>query len=222
MQAGQSATGASFVNASGAPLDMTEVSMTGYNKATYEGGSISVQQLTAEGGVKAGTYLTWWDDEDGTGWWDEGTSDWLEKGKIILTPGTGLWLTANSAEEKLLSAGGVITEGADVTLRAGQTLVANPLPTNVSFDNSTAGGKFIAVTGYNRETYEGGSISIQQLTAVGGVVAGSYFTWWDDEDGTGWWDEGTSDWVSGKFLIPGVAIWTTANSTDEEVSFPAL
>lgn len=222
MTAGYSATGVSFINTTGGAIDIRDVKMTGYDYETYEGGSIVVQQLNADGTGKYGTMLEWWDDADGTGWYDPSINDWVAEGAVMLAPGTGLWLEANSEKEKLVSAGEVITKGADVTLRPGQTLVCNPIPTAITFDNAVGEGKFIAAIGYNKETYEGGSIVIQQLNADGSGKYGTMLEWWDDQDGTGWYDPSVNDWVSGLSLEPGVAIWTTANSTDEKISFPAL
>ena len=97
--------------------------------------------------------------------------------------------------------------------------------TGVSFINTTGGAidiRDVKMTGYDYETYEGGSIVVQQLNADGTGKYGTMLEWWDDQDGTGWYDPSVNDWVSGLSLEPGVAIWTTANSTDEKISFPAL
>ena len=78
----------------------------------------------------------------------------------------------------------------------------------------------IIPTGYNKDTYEGGSIYIQSLDYRGKQVSGSVYFWYDDEDGTGWFD-GNDDFVENDSLPAGAGIWVKANSTSEKINFPA-
>ena len=78
----------------------------------------------------------------------------------------------------------------------------------------------IIPTGYNKDTYKGGSIYIQKLDYQGYQVDGSDFYWWDDEDGTAWFDI-DDNVVEGESLNPGEAIWVKANNTSEKLNFPA-
>ena len=88
------------------------------------------------------------------------------------------------------------------------------------FNDDNNNGKFIAPMGYNAETYEGGSISVQKLDKDGYMVAGSKFYWYDDEDGTAWFD-GSDEEVEGEVLNPGEAVWVKANATTEKLNFPS-
>ena len=81
-------------------------------------------------------------------------------------------------------------------------------------------GKGIVAGGYDRDTYEGGTIYVQLLDERGRMVEGSKYFWYDDEYGTGWLD-GADNEVTGKKLDAGVGIWVRANSTNERITFPA-
>ena len=226
MVAGNNATGASFVNTSGGPIDLTDIKMTGYVREDYEFGSIWMQQLSADGGTIEGSAFQWFDDEDnGQGWWDMDNSQIVEPGEVTLPAGTGLWLESFDNTVKLESAGQVLQAGIDVNLCAGNTLVVNPYPVAVTLNRLAAGGKFMAIAGYIKDEYEFGSVWMQQLNAEGGTVEGSAFQWFDDEDnGCGWWDMDNSLIVEDDDvkLDAGIAVWIEATSEDEKISFPAL
>lgn len=214
-----SAMGAQFVPVDGKAIDMTEIIPTGYDKDMYEGGSIYVQWLDANGRGVFGKQYFWYDDEDGTGWFD-GSDNPLEKGKTVLEAGEGLWVRANSTAEGLRIAGVVPAASTDIYLRKGYKLVVNPAPESVNWNDDDSNGKFIVAGGYDRDTYEGGTIYVQYLDAYGRGVEGAQFFWYDDEDGTGWFD-GQDEFVTGKKLDAGVGIWVRANSTNEKITFPA-
>ena len=78
----------------------------------------------------------------------------------------------------------------------------------------------IIPTGYDKETYKGGSITVQLLDEQGYQVNGSHYSWYDDEDGTAWFDD-DDDEVKGEVLLPGEAIWVKANNTSEKLNLPA-
>lgn len=219
LRKGSSAIGAQFVPVDGKAIDLTEIIPTGYDKETYEGGSIYVQWLDARGRMVEGSMYYWYDDEDGTGWFD-GSDNPLEKGKTVLEAGEGLWVRANSTAEGLRIAGVVPTASSDIYLRAGSKLIVNPAPESVNWNDDGNNGKFIVAGGYDRDTYEGGTIYVQLLDERGRMVEGSMYYWYDDEDGTGWFD-GQDEFVTGKKLDAGVGIWVRANSTNEKITFPA-
>ena len=219
LKSGNTAIGAQFVPAAGEKLDLTDIVPTGYDKATYEGGSIYIQSLDERGKMVTGSKYFWYDDEDGTGWFD-GSDELVEKGSVTYDVGEAIWVKANSTGEKLQTAGAVASESVDVYLRAGNILIANPTPVAVNWNDDDGNGKFISVSGYDRDAYEGGSIYVQQLDERGKMVTGSKYFWYDDEDGTGWFD-GSDELVEGKSLPAGCGIWVKANSTSEKINFPA-
>ena len=208
-----------FVAVGGAAMDLTDIIPTGYNKDTYEGGSIYIQSLDYRGKQVSGSVYFWYDDEDGTGWFD-GSDEPVVKGQVTYAAGEALWIKANSTTEKLQSSGQVANTSIDVYLRSGNKLVCNPTPVAVNWNDDDDNGKFISVSGYNKASYEGGSIYAQQLDYRGKQVAGSVYFWYDDEDGTGWFD-GNDDFVENDSLPAGAGIWVKANSTSEKINFPA-
>ena len=219
LKAGFSATGAQFVPISGAGMDLCDIVPTGYNKDTYVGGSIYVQSLDANGYTVDGSMYYWYDDEDGTAWFD-GSDEEVVRGQVTFGPGDAVWVKGNSTTEKLQSSGAVANGSIDVYLRAGFKLVCNPTPVAVPFNDDNGNGKFIAPMGYNVDTYVGGSIYVQKLDKDGYTVDGSMYYWYDDEDGTAWFD-GSDEEVSGEALNPGEAIWVKANATTEKLNFPS-
>jgi len=219
LKAGFSAAGSQFVPISGEGTDLCDIVPTGYNKNTYVGGSIAIQSLDANGYTVSGSQYYWYDDEDGTGWFD-GSDEEVVRGQVTFSPGEAVWVNANSATEALQSSGEVANGSIDVYLRAGFKLVCNPTPVAVPFNDDNNNGKFIAPMGYNVDTYVGGSISVQKLDKDGYTVSGSQYYWYDDEDGTAWFD-GSDEEVEGEVLNPGEAIWVNANSTSEKLNFPS-
>lgn len=219
LRAGSLGMGAQFVSMTAEQkMDLCDIVPTGYDKAEYEGGSISVQMLDAQGMMVPGSKYFWYDDEDGTAWFD-GSDNEIQPGKVMLAPGEALWVRANSTDEAVQSAGQVASVAIDVALRAGSKLVCNPTPVAIPFNDDNENGKFIVPMGYDEE-YEGGSISVQKLDAQGMMVPGSKFYWYDDEDGTAWFD-GADEEVEGAVLNPGEAIWVRANSANEKLQFPS-
>jgi len=211
--------GAQFVGVSdGGVVDLTSIKPIGYDYDTYKGGSINVQTLDAGGKMIKGSKYFWYDDDDGTAWFD-GDDEEVVAGQVTFKPGDALWSKANSATEGFQSSGAVATGSIDVYLREGFKLVNNPTPVAIPF-NDDGKGKFIAVSGYNYDTYKGGSINAQKLDAGGKMVKGSKFFWYDDDDGTAWFD-GDDEEVEGVSLNPGEALWIKANATNEKLTFPS-
>ena len=218
LKSGNTAAGAQFVAVGAEAMDLTDIVPTGYNKDTYEGGTIYIQSLDYKGKMVTGSAYYWYDDEDGTGWFD-GSDEEVVKGQVTFAPGEAVWIRANSTSEKLQSSGEVAATSIDVYLRSGNKLICNPTPVAVNWNDDDNNGKFISVSGYG-EDYEGGSIYAQQLDYRGKMVTGSAYYWYDDEDGTGWFD-GSDEFVENVSLPAGAGIWVKANSTSEKVNFPA-
>ena len=101
----------------------------------------------------------------------------------------------------------------------GFKLVCNPTPVAIPFNDDNNNGKFIAPMGYG-DSYVGGSINVQKLDKDGYTVAGSKFYWYDDEDGTAWFDQSDEE-VEGEVLNPGEAVWVQANAASEKLNFPS-
>lgn len=213
---GFAAVGSQFIPVTGEEMDLCDIVPTGYGD-DYEGGSIFIQSLDAAGKTVTGSMYYWYDDGEGTGWFDGG-DELVKRGQVAYRPGDAVWVKANLESEALRSSGQVATGSIDVTLRAGFKLICNPTPVAIPFNNDNRDGRFIAPTGYG-EDYEGGSIFVQKLTANGKTVTGSMLYWYDDADGTAWFD-GNDEVVSGVVLNPGEAMWVKANSTSEKINFP--
>lgn len=218
LKQGSTGVGAQFLPIGGEKMDLCDIIPVGYDKETYKGGSIDIQMLDAKGRAVSGSNFYWYDDEDGTGWFD-GKDDPVVRGQVTYAPGDAIWVKANSEKEGLQSAGQVASGSINVYLREGCKLVCNPTPVAIPFNNDKGDGKFIAPGGYGKD-YKGGSIDVQKLDAKGRAVSGSNFYWYDDQDGTAWFD-GSDKLVVGATLNPGEAIWVRANNTEEFINFPA-
>ena len=219
LRAGAIGLGAQFVSVAGDKMDLCDIIPTGYDEETYKGGSITIQLLDYQGYQVPGSMFYWYDDEDGTAWFDK-NDDEVVRGRVSYDPGEALWVRGNAETEALRSSGEVANGTIDVYLRAGAKLVNNPTPVAIPFNDDNNDGKFIAPMGYDKETYKGGSITVQKLDYQGYQVPGSMFYWYDDEDGTAWFDK-NDDVVSGKVLDPGEAVWARGNSTTEKLNFPS-
>lgn len=222
-----SALGAQFAPIAAEKTDLMDIVPTGYDKASYEGGSIYVQMLDARGRQVAGSDFYWYDNNyDGIDYkgWFNGANEPLEKGAVKLAVGEAIWISANSPDEKIQTAGQVVNGSINVTLRAGFKLVCNPTPVKVFFNPQTAGGKHIVVGGYDKATYEGGSIYSQKLTANGRQVPGSDYYWYDNNyDGVDYygWFNGANEFVTDGAVEGGEAIWVSAGNDQQFINFPA-
>ena len=203
----------------GEKIDLCDIIPTGYIKESYVGGSISIQLLDYQGYAVEGSTYRWFDDEDGTAWFDAYDEE-VKPRAVTYNPGDALWVQGNAATESLRSSGEVANGSIDVYLRAGAMLVNNPMPVAIPFNDDNKDGKFIAPSGYIKDSYVGGSISAQKLDYQGYAVEGSTYRWFDDEDGTAWFDAYDEE-VEGEALQPGEAIWVQANSTSEKLNFPS-
>ena len=221
LREGFKAAGAQFAPVSGTSVDLTSITVTGYNKEDGSEEEVSVQTLNKNGGT-VNQYF-WYDVTDGEnvyyGWLDAKSGNFIEDGSVTLSIGDGLWADAPNSDYKLMSAGKVMTASAAVSLREGFKMVANPTPVSVDL---TA----ITVTGYNEEEGSEEEVSVQTLNKNGGTV-NQYF-WYDVTDGKdvyyGWLDA-----KSGKFIAEGEvtvsageALWVDAPSTNYSIVLPGV
>ena len=221
LREGFKAAGAQFVPVSGTTIDLTEITVTGYDKEEGTEEDVSVQTLNKNGGRVKQYY--WYDVVDGTdvyyGWLDGSTGDFVAPGEVKFDVGDGLWVYAPNSDFGLQTAGQVMAASATVTLREGFKMVANPTPIAVDLTD-------ITVTGYDEEEGTEEDVSVQTLNKNGGRVDQYY--WYDVVDGNdvyyGWLDGATSDFIEvGDVEVgAGAALWVYAPSTDYKLVLPGV
>ena len=219
LREGFKAAGAQFVPVSGTTIDLTDITVTGYEGETAE--EVSVQTLNKNGGM-VNQYL-WYDATDGSdvyyGWMDAATGDFVEAGDVKFNVGDGLWVDSPSADFKLQTAGQVMSASAAVTLREGFKMVANPTPVAVDLTD-------ITVTGYDEEDGTAEEVSVQTLNKNGGMV--NQYLWYDATDGSdvyyGWMDAATGDFVEAGDVEVGAgeALWTDSPDTSFSLVLPGV
>ena len=215
------AAGAQFIPVTGTKIDLTDITVTGYNKEDGTEEEVSVQTLNKNGDMVDKYY--WYDITDGDdvyyGWLDLASGDFIEPGEVLFDVGDGLWVDAPSSDFKLQSAGQVMTAAATVTLREGFKMVGNPTPVAVDLTD-------ITVTGYNEEDGTEEEVSVQTLNKNGDMVDKYY--WYDVTDGDdvyyGWLDLASGDFIeAGDVEIgAGEALWVDAPSTDFKLILPGV
>ena len=213
--------GAQFIPVTGSKIDLTDISVTGYDKEEGTAEEVSVQTLDKNGSMVKQYY--WYDAVDGSdvyyGWLDADSGDFIEAGDVLLDVGDGLWVDAPSSDFNLQSAGQVMTAAATVTLREGFKLVANPTPVAVDLTN-------ITVTGYDEEEGTAEEVSVQTLDKNGSMVKQYY--WYDATDGSdvyyGWLDADSGDFIEADTVSVGAgeALWVDAPSTDFKLVLPGV
>ena len=201
-------------------MDLCDLLPVDYNYDTYKGGSINVQKLDAYGMVVPKSNFFWYDDEDGTAWFD-GEDEEVSRGDVPFAPGDAFWVKANNTTEKIQTSGQVAQGSIDVVLRTGFKLVCNATPVAIPLNDDNKDGRFLMPSGYDYDTYKGGSINFQKLDEYGMVVPKSNYFWYDDEDGTAWFD-GEDEEAKGVTLQPGESIWVKANNSDEVLTIPGV
>ena len=221
LREGFKAAGAQFVPVSGTTIDLTDITVTGYNKEEGTAEEVSVQTLNKNGGMVDKYY--WYDAVDGSdvyyGWLNGATSEFVNPGEVLFNVGDGLWVDAPSSDFKLQSAGQVMSASAAVTLREGFKMVANPTPVAADLTE-------ITVTGYDEVEGTAEEVSVQTLNKNGGMVDKYY--WYDAVDGSdvyyGWLDGATSEFVEeGDVEVgAGEALWVDAPSTDYKLVLPGV
>ena len=221
LREGFKAAGAQFVPVSGTTIDLTDITVTGYDKEEGTEEEVSVQTLNKNGGM-VNQYI-WIDITDGDdvyyGWIDLDTGDFVEPGTVLFQVGDGLWVDAPSSDFKLQTAGQVMTAAATVSLREGFKMVANPTPVAVDLTD-------IIVTGYDEEEGTEEEVSVQTLNKNGGMV--NQYIWIDITDGDdvyyGWIDLDTGDFIEEDTVSVGAgeALWVDAPSTDFKLVLPGV
>ena len=205
----------------GATVDLTDITVTGYNKEEGTAEEVSVQTLDKNGSMV--TKYFWYDAVDGTdvyyGWLDFASGEFVAPGEVKFAVGDGLWVDAPSTAFKLQTSGQVMTGSAAVTLREGFKMVANPTPVAVDLTDVT-------VTGYDAEEGTAEEVSVQTLDKNGSMVT-KYF-WYDAVDGTdvyyGWLDFASGEFVGeGEVSVgAGEALWTDAPGTSFNLVLPGV
>ena len=221
LREGFKAAGAQFVPVSGTTIDLTDITVTGYDTEEGTAEQVSVQTLDKNGSM-VDKYL-WIDVTDGDdvyyGWIDASSGDIVQPSEVKLNVGDGLWVDAPSADFKLQSAGQVMTAAATVTLREGFKMVGNPTPVAVDLT------KFI-VTGYDAEEGTEEEVSVQTLDTNGSMV--DKYLWIDVTDGDdvyyGWIDASSGDLVEeGNVDVgAGEALWVDSPDATFKLVLPGV
>ena len=222
---GQAANGTCFVPVTGATFNLQELTVTGYDRADGFAGDVNVQTLDVVGRMV--DLYTWVDvpadpedpeSEAFYGWYD-GNDEHVDN--VTFAPGAGLWTHSDSTDYKIQSAGQVPTTDLSVTLRVGQTMVANSTPVAVDLQN-------VYVGGYDHADGFAGDVNVQTLDTVGRMV--DLYTWVDvpadpedpeSEAFYGWYD-GNDELVENVQVGAGEALWTHSDSTDYSLVFPGV
>ena len=107
LKTGFKAVGSQFAPVSGQTIDLTTVTVTGYDKEEGTEEDVSVQTLD-EYGSMIKTYF-WYDIVDGEdvyyGWLDGESGEFIEEENVMLGAGEALWVSAPSTDYKLNIAG---------------------------------------------------------------------------------------------------------------------
>ena len=221
LREGFKAAGAQFVPVSGTTIDLTEITVTGYDKEEGTAEQVSVQTLDKNGSRV--NFYYWYDAVDGSdvyyGWLDADSGEFIKSGDVTIAVGDGLWVDAPSSDFKLQSAGQVMSASAAVTLREGFKMVGNPTPVAVDLTD-------ITVTGYNEEEGTAEQVSVQTLDKNGSRV--NFYYWYDAVDGSdvyyGWLDADSGEFIEeGDVEVgAGEALWVDAPSTDFTLVLPGV
>lgn len=208
---------------SGTKVDLTAVTVTGYDKNEGSEDEVFIQSLDASGRTVPGSVYFWIDVIDGEdvylGWMNE-AGDLIEEGDVEIAPGEGIWVKAPSASYSLQFSGQVPTSDISNLLREGFKLIANPTPIAVDLTGVT-------VEGYDPEEGSEDEVFIQSLDASGQTVPGSVYFWIDVTDGEdvyyGWMNEAGDLIEEGDASIgAGEGVWVKAPSTAFKVVFPGV
>ena len=196
-------------------IDLTSLSVKGYDVEDGDDGTVFVQFLTAAGRADGSSY-TWMDlpGEFDPGWYDDDYEP-ISKGDVTIKAGDGLW-TNGDPDFTIDFAGEVIQDGAALPLRTGFKALCNPVPTAVDLTDCW-------VTGYDAEDGDDGTVFVQFLTAAG-RADGSSYTWMDlpGEFDPGWYDDDYEPISKGDVVLnPGDGMWVSGN-VGFTLNFPAL
>ena len=107
LREGFKAAGAQFIPVTGTQIDLTDITVTGYDKEEGTEEEVSVQTLDKDG-EKVSLYL-WIDIIDGDdvyyGWIDSDSGDFVEPDNVFVGAGESLWVDAPSTDFKLVLPG---------------------------------------------------------------------------------------------------------------------
>ena len=214
LQNGFVATGANFVNANGAPMNLNDLKVVGYTDSSVE--EVFLSKLDANGYAVGDILWAWIDLDDPDegkfyGWY----SDLGEGSDESLDIGEGVWIQAPSSAFSIQVSGQVYDQDLPIQLQQGFTMCANPAPIATLNLNSAI------ISGYTDSSVE--EVFLSKLDANGYAVGDILWAWLDLDDP----DEGTfygwySDLGEGSDepLGLGEAVWIQAPSSDYYVTFP--
>ena len=107
LREGFKAAGAQFVPVTGSTIDLTEISVTGYDKEEGTEEEVTVQTLNKNGGRDKFYY--WYDVTDGEdvyyGWLDADSDEFVNPGEVEVGAGEALWVDAPSTTFQLVLPG---------------------------------------------------------------------------------------------------------------------
>ena len=227
LRSGSKGVGGCFKTITTAGVDLSTITVTGYNAEDGSEDEVYAQTLDSQG--KLVDLFNWIDvsyEEDGEtitlyGWM--GTDgELIEAGTKVFELGDGLWVNAPSKTYKLNFSGEVVKDGADVALKAGSKMVSNPLPLDVDINT-------IFVKGYSAEDGSEDEVYAQTLDSQGGLV--DLYNWIDvsyEEDGEvvtlyGWMNaEGELIEDETVYVKAGEALWINSVSANYTVTFPEI
>ena len=227
LRSGSKGVGACFKTITTAGVDLSTVTVTGYNVEDGSEDEVYAQTLDSQG--KLVDLYNWIDvsyEEDGEtvtlyGWMNA-DGELVEAGTKVFALGDGLWVNAPSEAYTLNFNGEVVKDGVDASLKVGSKMVSNPLPLNVDINN-------IIVKGYSAADGSEDEVYAQTLDSQGRLV--DLYNWIDvsyEEDGEtvtlyGWMNaDGELVEDETVNVKAGEALWINSVSADYSVSFPEI
>ena len=172
--------------------------------------NVSLQTLDAYG--YTATSYQW------INWAGEGADEeaWVDDEYAIVTgvtfaPGTALWISGNSSEQGVQTAGKVGTSDVLVQLRNGGTATGNPFPVSINLQD-------IIVSGDDTSD----NVALQTLDAYGYTATSYQWINWAGEgaDEEAWVDDEYTI-VTGVTFAPGQGLWVSGSSDSQYLRFPA-
>ncbi len=227
LRAGSKGVGGCFATITTSGVDLSKVTVTGYNTEDGSEDEVYAQTLDAQG--KLVDLYNWIDvsyEEEGEtitlyGWMNA-DGDLIEEGSTVFALGDGLWVNAPSDAYKLNFNGEVVSTGVKASLKAGSKMVSNPLPIDVDLNS-------IIVKDYNAEDGSEDEVYAQTLDAQGKLV--DLYNWIDvsyEEEGEtitlyGWMNA-DGDLIEDETVDvkAGEALWVNSTSAKYTLNFPSI
>jgi hypothetical protein len=211
LTAGNKIAGAAFVSIAGDGVDLTDITVTGYDSENGCEGEVNVQSLDANG--KGGMTYFYYDIPGEFKGWFDGNEQPVELGDVILAPGEGLWVSAPNENYALQTSGSVPTADIAVALRSGNKIVINSTPITVDLTD-------ILVSGYDEMTE--GDVNVQSLDA-NGKGGMTYFFYDIPGEFMGWFDGNEQPVESGDVTIaPAEGLWVASPTTSFNLVLPGV